>query len=150
MHQTDDTDQNLTRLVDRALRELPPRHAPQALESRVFGELTRRVALPWWRQNFARWPRYARTLFFAVCGALNGMAFAGGAWIIAGVGSVRAWQQASTRVATVASLSDSMLRAIPLAWLYEAAAIAVTLYAVLFALGAAAYRTLWADLRENA
>jgi hypothetical protein len=145
VNQTDDTDQKLARLIDRALHELPPRHAPPTLESRVVGALMRRVALPWWRQNFAHWPGYARTLFFAVCGALIGMAFAGSAWIVAGAGSVRAWHQASAVVAATAALSGSLLRAVPPAWLYEGAAVAAVLYALLFALGAAAYRTLWAD-----
>jgi hypothetical protein len=146
MKPTDDTDQKLTRLLDRALHALPLRHAPPTLESRVFGELARRVALPWWHQSFACWPRSARTLFFAVCGALNGLAFAGGAWIVAGIGSVRAWHQASAVLAATAALSASVVQAIPPAWLYEGAAVAALLYALLFALGAAAYRTLWADL----
>jgi hypothetical protein len=144
--QTDDTDQKLAQLLDRALHELPLRHAAPTLESRVVGELARRGALPWWRQNFAHWPRYARTLFFAVCGALNGVAFAGGAWIVAGLGSAHAWRQASAVVAAAAALSGSMVRAIPPAWLYDGAAVAIVLYALLFALGAAAYRTFWADL----
>jgi len=148
MNQTDDADQELARRLDRALHELPLRHAPPTLESRVFGELARRVALPWWRQSFACWPGYARTLFFAICVALNGMVFAGGAWIVAGAGSMPAWHQASAVAAAAAALSGSMVRAIPPAWFYEGAAVAAVLYALLFALGATAYRTLWVDLRE--
>jgi hypothetical protein len=49
-------------------------------------------------------------------------------------------------VAAAAALSGSMVRAIPPAWLYDGAAVAIVLYALLFALGAAAYRTFWADL----
>jgi hypothetical protein len=143
--QTDDTDQKLAHLFDRALHELPLRHAPPTLESRLLSELARRLVLPWWRQNFAHWPRYARTLFFAVCGALNAVAFAGGAWIVAGIGSAQAWRQVSAVVATTAALSASMVRAIPPAWFYGGASVAIVLYALLFALGAAAYRTLWAD-----
>jgi hypothetical protein len=144
--ESDDSDRRLAQLLVRALNELPVRSAPATLESRVLGVLARRAAAPWWRQNFAYWPRYARTLFFAVCGALNAVAFIGGARIVAGVGSAQAWRQVSAVVAAAAALSVSMVRAIPPAWRYEGAAIAIVLYALLFALGAAAYRTLWADL----
>jgi hypothetical protein len=129
MNERDDTDQ-LERLFDRALHELPVRRAPPTLEARVFDELARRMARPWWRQSFAYWPRSARAVFFAVCGALIGLAFVGCDWIVAGAGS----------------LSASLVRAIPPIWLYEGVAVAMLLYAMLFALGAAAYRTLWADL----
>src|SRR5665213_4169885 len=59
-----------------------------------------------------------------------------------------AWHQASAVVVAAAALSGSMVRASPPAWLYEGAAVAAVLYALLFALGATAYRTLWVDLRE--
>ncbi|HEY2417429.1 MAG TPA: hypothetical protein VGH84_05875 [Steroidobacteraceae bacterium] len=146
MSQADDNDRKLAHLVDRAVRGLPTRIAPPTLELRVLGELGRHVALPWWRQSFSHWPRYARTLFFAVCAALSGMAFVGGAWIVAGIGTVQAWRQTSAVVAGASALLISMVRTIPTAWLYDAAAVTAVLYALLFALGAAAYRTLWADL----
>lgn len=131
----DDGERELVHLLDRALRDLPVRHAPRALESRVFDALARRAALPWWRQSFGHWPRYARTLFFALCAALNAVAFAAGAWITAGIGSAQAWRQASAVLAAAATLSASIARALPPAWLYEGAAVAIVLYAVLFALG---------------
>jgi hypothetical protein len=59
---------------------------------------------------------------------------------------VQAWRQTSAVVAGASALLNSMVRTIPTAWLYDAAAVTAVLYALLFALGAAAYRTLWADL----
>jgi hypothetical protein len=121
MNERDESEQ-MERLFDRVLRELPIRTAPPALESRVFGELARRMARPWWRRSFAHWPNSARALFFAVCGVLNGLAFIGCGRIVA------------------------LVRAIPPLWLYEGVAMVAVLYAMLFALGAAAYRTLWVEL----
>jgi hypothetical protein len=37
----------------------------------------------------------------------------------------------------------SLVRAVPPTWLYEGAAVGAVLYALLFGLGAAAYRTLY-------
>src|ERR1700738_3597831 len=80
--------QTLERLLDRALRELPLRRAPLTLESRVFGELQRRAALPWWRRSFAHWPLLARAAFLVICGVLIRLAFLGGATAVAGVRSL--------------------------------------------------------------
>jgi hypothetical protein len=128
MEEQDDTDQ-LERLFERAMHELPLRRAPPTLESRVFSELARRTARSWWRQSFAHWPRAACAAFFVVCGALIGLAFVGCTWVVAGIGF----------------LAASLARAIPPLWLYEGLMVATLLYALLFALGAAAYRTLWAE-----
>ena len=69
-------EEELERLVDRALHDLPLRRAPHTLESRVFAELERRAALPWWRRSFAHWPLPARSAFLVICIALIAFAFA--------------------------------------------------------------------------
>jgi hypothetical protein len=60
-----------------------------------------------------------------------------------------AWFQAVTDIAgaftnTFINTCGAILRSIPLLWLYVGAAAIAALYATLFGLGAAAYRTLYA------
>jgi hypothetical protein len=118
----------LERLLDRTLHELPLRRAPFTLESRVLGELERRAALPWWRRSFAYWPLLARAAFLVICGGLIRLAFLAGATTVAGVRSL-SWA--------------SLARTEPPTWAYEGIAVCAVLYAVLFGLGAAVYRTLY-------
>ena len=117
-------DEALQRWLDRTLRELPLRRAPGTLEARVFNELKRQAALPWWRRSFMHWPAPARIVFLVICGALAALVFVGGA-------------------AAVASLRSLLARALPVTWLYQGVAVCAVLYAVLFGLGAAVYRTLY-------
>jgi len=120
---TNEPHEALKRLLDHTLHELPLRRAPVTLESRVFGELDRRAALPWWRRSFAHWPLPARGAFLMICTALIGIALLSG----------------SRMVAAVRSLVD----AIPATWLYLGLTAAALLYASLFGLGTAAYRVLY-------
>jgi len=148
MNAREEADLKLERLVDGALRGLPLRRAPEALESRVLAELARRRALPWWQQSFAHWPRVARVAFLAVCCGLSGITLLGGAARALGIGAVgsslsRPLHQWSTFLAAAAQTMASLVHVIPAAWLYEGAAVAALLYAMLFALGAAAYRALY-------
>ncbi|HEY3849609.1 MAG TPA: hypothetical protein VGL87_01465 [Steroidobacteraceae bacterium] len=146
----------LETLVRRALQEAPLRRAPPSLEPRVLRELGRRAALPWWRHSFARWPRLARAGFTVTCGSVvaavlaatwpwaSGGASAGaGAW--AGGSPLRLpWARSALTLVEVArELDAALVRVVPLEWLYGALAAGVILYAALFGLGAAAYRTLY-------
>lgn len=142
----------LERLVHRTLRELPLRRAPPTLESLVLGELRRRAALPWWRRSFYHWPKGARAAFASMCVALAGLGFVGGAWTLDGVRSLNAsWALArmpSARAAgaIMAASQESaaaLARAIPADWIYGGLALSAALYAALFGLGVAAYRTLY-------
>jgi len=54
--------QDLERFVHRALRELPARRAPAALEDRVFAALAARQRAPWWQRGWQAWPLVPRTL----------------------------------------------------------------------------------------
>jgi hypothetical protein len=138
--------------IERALRSVPLRRAPASLESRVLEEIGRRAALPWWQRSFARWPSPARGAFLVACGAIVAavlMAWPGapglaqaGSW--AGGSVLLPWAKAVfTLAGVIRELNAAAARTIPLGWLYGAAAAGSVLYAALFALGAAAYRTLY-------
>ena len=138
-------DARLEQLLGRALRELPPRRAPATLETRVFAEITRRAALPWWQRSFAHWPGGVRIAFVAVCVLLSALTSMRGTWLSAALGPARELHRLTTLVSAAADTAASLMHAIPLAWLYEGLVLAAVLYGLLFALGAAAYRTLFLD-----
>jgi hypothetical protein len=149
MNQSDEADAKLTRLLDRARHELPLRRAPPTLESRVLAELERRAALLWWRHSFARWPGMARAVFVVTCTALAALGFAGGGWAVAGLRSLQVgpsmpWARKAVAVTDAAhSLAATLASAVPPDWIYGGMAVGAVLYAALFGLGAAAYRTLY-------
>jgi hypothetical protein len=142
---TNDPEEALERLLDRTLRELPVRRAPMTLEYRVLGELHRRAVLPWWRRSFAHWPLLARAMFLVICGASIRLAFLGGATAVAGVRSLSWARQIGILAASGGNLAALLARTAPPTWLYEGIAVCAVLYAVLFGLGAAAYRTLYLE-----
>jgi predicted anti-sigma-YlaC factor YlaD len=145
------SDDTLEGLVDRALHDLPVRRAPATLESRVLAELERRAALPWWRRSFAHWPLPARTGFLVICIALIGFAFVGGATAMDGLRSLSdsgalslSWaREAAVLMASAGNLIALLTRAVPPSLLYGGLAVCAALYAALFGLGAAVYRTLY-------
>jgi hypothetical protein len=138
-------------LLDQVLRELPLRHAPATLESRVFRELERRAALPWWYRGFTSWPLAARAAFVALCCGIIGFTFLDGSWATAGArllygaGALAiSWiHPAVAAVAWAGEFSALLVRVVPPVWLYGAIAAGTMLYAALLGLGAAAYRTLY-------
>jgi len=146
-----DEEQGLERLLDRTLRELPLRRAPPSLEARVFAELQRRAALPWWRRSFACWPRLARAGFVVMCMALVGLAFLEGAWVVARLAALNTsgapsmfWaREALAALAGAGQMAVLIVGAVPPQWLYACLAVSAALYAALFGLGAAAYRMLY-------
>lgn len=131
------------RLLDRALHGLPLRRAPVTLERRVFAELERRAALPWWRRSFGYWPPLARAVFLVICGALIKLAFLGGATAVAGIRSLSWTREAGVLVVSAGNLAAMLALTPPPAWADEAIAVCAVLYAILFGLGAAMYRALY-------
>ncbi len=137
--------------LNAVLRELPVRRAPASLESRVLRELERRLALPWWRRRFAHWPLAARGVFVAICLAIIGFTFLDGSWAITGTRALNVLGPASTSwthpaIAAMASTAESaalLVHVIPPVWFYVGMAAGTLLYAAMFGLGAAAYRTLY-------
>jgi len=140
---TNESHEALERLLDRTLQGVPLRRAPMMLESRVFRELQRRAALPWWRRSFAHWPPLARAAFLAVCCVLITLAFSGGATAVAGVRSLSWAREIGVLMASAGNLAALLARTAPPAWAYQAVAVCALLYAVLFGLGAAVYRALY-------
>jgi hypothetical protein len=134
---------SLEGLLERTLHELPLRRAPMTLESRVLCELQRRAALPWWRRSFAHWPLPARAVFVVICGALIRLALLGGAAAVAGALSLSWAREIGVLMASGGNLATLLARTLPVSWLYEGIAACAVLYAVLFGLGAAVYRTLY-------
>jgi hypothetical protein len=148
---TPEPDEALQRLLDRTLRELPLRRAPATLESRVFNALQRRAALPWWRRSFMHWPAPARVAFLVICGALVALVIVGGAaaganlrFLLESGAPPLAWaRQIGVLMVSAGNLFALLARTLPVTWLYQGMALCAVLYAVLFGLGAAVYRTLY-------
>jgi hypothetical protein len=151
MSKHQESEDKLERLLNDTLRELPLRRAPDAFQSRVLSELTRREALPWWRRSFAHWPAAGRAVFVAVCMALIGLTLMGGFFALVGERSLNqlgalllSWVQPALAVtSSAAGLAALLVRVIPPPWLYGGLAVGAMLYVILFGLGAAAYRTLY-------
>jgi len=153
MSPSPENEQHLERFIHQALRDLPPRRAPRTLEARVLAEIERRAALPWWRKSFAHWPPIARVVFLIV--GVGVAALAATVWTKAGfdVAQLRAaFAPELARLASIVSLGEwlrdfaaTLLGVIPPLWLYGTLALVAAMYAAFFGLGAAAYRTLYAD-----
>lgn len=152
-----DHNEKLERAIHQTLRALPPRRAPRSLEARVFAELERRAALPWWRQSFAHWPLAARAMFLLASAGLVKVAIMAAVWVMVGFDNSSASEAISTQFAWVQSVvslmqgcsefCSSVFHSIPTMWLYGAGAFVVVMYVTLFGLGAAAYRALYANSR---
>ena len=116
----------LAQLLSRELGALPLRRAPASLEARVFAELARRQALPWWRQSFRAWPMAAQVAFAVVALAVTHALF----WVLAGsaVGSIvqdvqstghQAWlvvQAAGAWLGTLNGVARDVFSAVPSRW----------------------------------
>lgn len=153
-----DNHEQLERLIHRTLRELPPRRAPRSLETRVMAELERRAALPWWRQNFAHWPVAARITFLVGSAGVVKLVLMAVVWAMAGYDNAQfadafapqftvlhaVTNFAGGFVNTFVNTCGAILRSIPPLWIYGGVALIAAMYAALFGLGAAAYRTLYA------
>jgi len=122
MTESSDSRQPLEELIDRTLRELPARQAPRTLEMRVLREIERRNAQSSSKFVFMSWPLAVRAVFVLVCVAIANLATASLSW-------------------GAAQVLDA-LRFIPLNWVTGILVFAAAMYAALFALGTAAYRTL--------
>lgn len=151
MKPSPESEQNLERFVSAALRDLPARRAPRVLEQRVLAELARRAALPWWRQSFTHWPVAMRGVFLVASAALATALV----WALAGLDTTRvidafaadfAWIATARGVAeSIVNFGAMIVRGLSPVWLYGGAIAFIALYAALFGLGTAAYRTLYAN-----
>lgn len=146
-----DHEEKLARLVQRAVRDLPPRRAPRSLEGRVRAEIERRASRPWWVRGFAHWPGPARAGFLLLSLGFVGLFVVSGMWITSGL-EVRlpaaaaipaGWIESGlTVLRALGGCLDIVERNIPPLWRYGGLAVVAALYFTLFGLGAAAYRVL--------
>jgi hypothetical protein len=154
----------LEALVQRQLAAQPLLRAPTTLEARVLAAIAEQAAAaavpansvaptaPWYRQNFSRWPRWARVLFVPsslVAAWLlmrqSVQVFAGAQAEIAQQSNTGVWAAAQSFWQTLGSLMDAVTtvtQAIPGTWLGMAALLLAIGYATLLAGGVFAYRTI--------
>ena len=146
---------SLEQWTRRQLQALPLRPAPRELSARVLAELRRRAALPWWRKSFLYWPVAARVAFVALCLGLADTSVALLRWLNAEPRGAElsslltqpvTWlERANTALQSMQAFFELVVRHLPGAWLYGGLLAMILLYVTLFGIGAAAYRTLYAD-----
>jgi hypothetical protein len=140
-------DRSLTRLV----QNLPLRPAPVTLESRVMQQLQRQRTIAWWGRGFAHWPATARVFFVSTCTAIMGLSLLDTRWSMLGEGVLQrafrvtlSWTHpAAGAIAPASDMGGWIAHTLSSSWIYALAAVAALLYAALFGLGVAAYRTLY-------
>ena len=145
-------DQDAAR-VDRYLRALPPRTAPEGFEQRVLAALQRRAAQPWWRRAYREWPFLARIGLLVVCSGSMLGAWRVAGWLTAGaalgLNRVAAPLFAVRELLRAVLAADASLRLVGggLAphWLQGGAVVTALAYVALLGLGATAYRTLYLE-----
>lgn len=143
MNHRPDSEEELERLVHELLVNTPLRRAPVSLEASVLAEIARRAALPWWRLSFSQWPAIARIVFVLVSIALVALTILAGGVREFGTAPL-AWAQAAINAVSAASgFAGMFVRIVPSQWLYLVLIVGALLYALLFGLGAFAYRFLY-------
>jgi hypothetical protein len=143
----------LEQLIGSVLRQQPLRRAPATLEARVLRELAVRAAHPWWQLGFSHWPRAARILCLPVGMALVPLSFLITSRLLSLWQSVQqstpanaaqsGWRWLENLGQALQALGNVVTREIPQWWVYGGACAALLMYAALFGLGAAAFRTLF-------
>ena len=150
--ETENNEQRLERLIQKTLRDLPSRRAPGTLEHRVLVELERRAALPWWRKSYVHWPLPARCLFLLGAGGVAKAVLMVFVWVLVGFETApfaEAFATSSKWLHSIADLGSSVLEfggavlsTLSPLWIYGGIVCIAATYALLFGLGAFAYRTL--------
>jgi hypothetical protein len=145
-------ERQLEQYVGTLLSRQPLRQAPSTLEARVLRELALRASKPWWLQSFSHWPWAARVLFLPLGLGLVQLSLVTTGRLISLWQTLQTSAPASTAQSglqalsnlsqAVQTLGNMVTRDIPQVWLYGGVGLALFLYAALFGLGAAAFRTL--------
>ena len=145
--------EQLEKMVHATLRSLPDRRAPASLEARVLAAVEARAAIQWWHKSWSYWQQWVRAVFLVFCAGLAGLLVYTGVYVQTGFdtaqtsGTLAPMLAFANRVMDIGrGLADFValvMRHIPSLWLYGAIAFVAGLYAMLFGLSAAAYRTLW-------
>jgi hypothetical protein len=145
--------EQLEQLVHRELRALPLRRAPRSLEARVMAALEHQAAVAWYHKSWTYWPAAVRAAFLAVATAVSGGVIAAFYLMVTGVETSTFVAETGARLGFltkiyhtavwVVEFAANVFNSIPPLWLYGSLALVAALYATLFGLGAAAYRTLY-------
>jgi hypothetical protein len=147
MNEPSNRDEQLERLIGRVLRDQPLRRAPSNLESKVFAEIARRAALPWWRSSFANWPIAARIAFVLASAGVVKVTLDAIVWILTplepGVPEL-ALPSSLAWIHSLIAAVDAVFRGVPTLWIYAGLTLLTAMYIVLFGVSAVAYRTLYA------
>ncbi len=140
-----DSEARLEKFIGKVLSEQPLRRAPADLSARVLARIEQRAARAWWQMGFNEWPLSARVLFLLVSVVVAAFALEIPAWVLETIDAqmpinvsrgLALWHVARTVVANVAG-------SVPTQWVYGVLAAIAALYAMFFAVSAAAYRTLY-------
>jgi hypothetical protein len=155
MTPSSDQHDRLERTIHRTLSDLPPRRAPRSLENRVLAEIARLSALPWWRKSFAHWPMPARGGFLVLSTAIASLVLLLTVWGGEGLDALSlrsifaqqfAWMENGLTVfRALKGFGEIIARNVPPIWFYGGLALIASAYATFFGLGAAAYKTLYAQ-----
>ena len=147
------TPEQIEQLVHRELRSLPPRRAPRTLEARVLAAIEHQAAVAWYHKSWSYWPAAVRAAFLVVATAVSGAVMTAFYQLFTGVELGTLATQAGVKLNFLAKLyhaavwivdfAANVFGSIPPLWLYGGLALIAALYATLFGLGAAAYRTLY-------
>jgi hypothetical protein len=147
-------EQELEQYIGKLLRAQPLRQAPASLTARIEQQLAMQAARPWWVQGFSAWPWLARILFAIASTGLVGLTYLTTdrlSWISEALqqSSIANTTRATAQMfANLGQALQTLGNMIPAAWLYGGAGVALLLYAALFGLGAAAFRTLFDPIPE--
>ncbi|HUK02145.1 MAG TPA: hypothetical protein VLW26_07715 [Steroidobacteraceae bacterium] len=135
----------LERQLTEALRTLPPLRAPSSLAPRIWREIERRAALPWWRRSVAHWPFAARVGFVVLAVGAAALTFvASPLHVQPVVMSVSPdLQRGAHSLLTLSALVRLAFAALPQGLLSTFLVAGVALYVALFGLAAAGYRMLF-------
>lgn len=140
-------EEQLERLIDKALRDQPLQRAPASLQDKVMAEITRRALAPWWRSSFAHWPMAARLVFLVASVGFVKLGLEAVSLLIEpldpGARSAALFAEVSWIHALFVTFGAA-LRSLPSLWVYGAIAVLAAMYLMLFGVSAAAYRTLYA------
>lgn len=141
------SDKNLEQFIDRTLHSLPERRAPGTLEHRVLAAIAERQALPWWHRSFSLWPKPAKLAFIGTSlftAAVLTLLESSGIQVLRNAfhNLEALFHPFSTVANALGSSGQSFVQGIPTLWIYGSLAVIGVLYAALFGIGTAAYKTL--------